>query len=61
MLAQRTSQKDSDIPLDFVEFLSGRLGTGQESALSALGSFLVTFKPSVRREAQVANATSPSR
>jgi len=60
MLAQRTTSKDSDIPLDFVEFLSGRLGTGKESALSALGAFLVTFEPSVRREAPSASSTPHS-
>jgi hypothetical protein len=39
----------SDVPLDFIEFLTARLGVGQEPALSELGSFLVTFKPSTTR------------
>jgi hypothetical protein len=49
MLRQRASEIPTDVPLDFIEFLSARLGVSREPALSALGSFLVTFKPSTNR------------
>jgi hypothetical protein len=35
-----------EVPLDFTEFLSRRLGMEQGPALSVLGSFLLTFEPS---------------
>lgn len=38
-----------DPSLDFTHFLSGRLGTDANTALSALGAFLLTFEPSWRR------------
>jgi hypothetical protein len=34
-----------EVPLDFTEFLSRRLGMETGTALSVLGSFLVTFEP----------------
>jgi hypothetical protein len=51
MLRQRAPHIATDVPLDFIEFLSARLGVSHEPALSALGSFLVTFKPSTTRGA----------
>lgn len=38
-----------ELPLDFTQFLSARLGTDTGEALSALGSFLLAFEPSARR------------
>lgn len=38
-----------ELPLDFTQFLSARLGTDSGEALSALGTFLLTFEPSERR------------
>lgn len=49
MFWPRPNEAPSDIPLDFLEFLTARLGVGQEPALSELGSFLLTFKPSTNR------------
>jgi hypothetical protein len=36
---------------DFTQFLSGRLGTDDTTALSELGAFLLAFEPSWRRSA----------
>jgi hypothetical protein len=38
-----------ELPLDFTQFLSARLGTDSGEALSALGAFLLAFEPSERR------------
>ncbi len=38
-----------ELPLDFTQFLSARLGTDTNEALLALGSFLLTFESSGRR------------
>jgi len=38
-----------DLSVDFTQFLSGRLGTDVNTALAALGAFLMTFEPSWRR------------
>jgi hypothetical protein len=34
-----------EMPLDFTEFLSRRLGTETGTTLSVLGAFLLTFEP----------------
>jgi len=44
------SEKDegetlTDLPLDFTQFLSGRLGLGTSATLSELGSYLLSFEP----------------
>lgn len=49
-----------DLPLDFTQFLSGRLGTDAGAALSALGAFLVSFEPSGRRPSGLTLPSRPS-
>ena len=52
-------QRFSDVPLDFTQFLSGRLGLSTSSTLSMLGSFLVDFQPSGHRPELVLSARPP--
>jgi hypothetical protein len=40
----------ADLSADFTHFLSARLGTDASSALSQLGTFLLDFEPSWRRD-----------
>jgi hypothetical protein len=45
-MAQPSSgDRIEEVPLDFAEFLSRRLGVEPGKALSLLGSFLVSFEP----------------
>ncbi|RYZ08364.1 MAG: hypothetical protein EOO73_07895 [Myxococcales bacterium] len=48
-----------ELPLDFTQFLSARLGTELGEALSVLGSFLLTFEPSERRAGSALLRPSP--
>ena len=41
-----------EVPLDFTEFLSRRLGMETGTALSVLGSFLLTFQPLGRAQSR---------
>ena len=43
-----------EVPLDFTEFLSRRLGMETGNALAVLGSFLITFEPLGQRIAAAA-------
>lgn len=49
-----------ELPLDFTQFLSGRLGTDTGATLSVLGAFLVSFEPSGRRPPGLALPSRPS-
>lgn len=40
----------ADLSADFTHFLSARLGTDAGTALSQLGTFLLDFEPSWRRD-----------
>lgn len=48
-----------ELPLDFTQFLSARLGTERGEALSVLGAFLLTFEPSTRRVGGASSRPSP--
>ena len=51
-------ERSGELPLDFTQFLSGRLGVETSRTLAMLGSFLVEFESS-RRHARW-EAFSPS-
>lgn len=59
------SEKDegetfTDLPLDFTQFLSGRLGLDASATLSTLGSYLLSFEPRGEYSSRVAvNRSSP--
>jgi hypothetical protein len=42
-------ERSGELPLDFTQFLSGRLGVETSRTLAMLGSFLVEFESSRRR------------
>lgn len=44
-MSQHTQAELSELPTDFTQFLSTRLGMETSTALSLLGSFLLTFEP----------------
>lgn len=39
---------EHELPLDFTQFLSGRLGVERDGTLAILGAFLLEFEPSAR-------------
>jgi hypothetical protein len=43
-------ERSGELPLDFTQFLSGRLGVETSRTLAMLGSFLVEFEPSRRHQ-----------
>jgi hypothetical protein len=51
-------ERSGELPLDFTQFLSRRLGVETSRTLAMLGSFLVEFEPSRRHERW--EALSPS-
>lgn len=44
-MSQHTQGELSELPMDFTQFLSTRLGMETSTALSLLGAFLLTFEP----------------
>jgi hypothetical protein len=48
MLEQHESAVPQDLPLDFTQFLSERMGIEPATTLSLLGSCLLSFEPSGR-------------
>lgn len=54
MSEMQAGDRVEEVPLDFAEFLSRRLGVETGSALSMLGSFLLTFEPHGKHPAHAA-------
>lgn len=57
MLETQEGTTASELPLDFTQFLSSRLGTDAGNTLSLLGTFLLEFEPAGPR---VSAPLSPS-